>query len=235
MYHFTTESLNRFALHTDAYTHGGINGFSRLVIYLHCSTTNSARQVLKAFITACLQYGLPSGVRSDHGSENYLVGLLMNVIRGSNRGSFITGRSVHNQRIERLWWDVHKEVKSEFYHLFYWMEDNGRLNSDNAIHRYASHKVFLLLINQKLATFRTAWNNHRMRTDHNRTPNQLWTQSNRSTCSRSHADIVGSEEMGDVPNFVQTLLQRMNASRANYHHNEEAIQDQADTSLNISL
>ena len=142
---------------------------------------------------------------------------------------------MHNQRIERLWRDVPKEVTSHFYNLFYSMEDKGRLNPDNAIHRYALHKVFLQLINHKLDTFRTAWNNHRMRTVHNRTTNQLWTESNRSTCSRSRADLVGSEELGDVPNFVQTLLQRMNASRANYHHDDEAVQEQPDTSLNISL
>lgn len=64
------------------------------------------------FTVAVQKYGIPSRVRSDHGWENYLVAVLMNILRGTGRGSHITGRSVHNERIERLWRDVHKEVIS---------------------------------------------------------------------------------------------------------------------------
>jgi len=147
-----------------------------MIVYLSCSTTNRAQNVLAGFATACETYGVPSRVRSDCGGENILVGLLMTLLRGSHRGSFITGRSIHNQRIERLWRDVHKEVTQPLYVNFYDMEDAGKLQPDDDLHRFALHTVFLPLINQKLTTFASAWNMHRIRTANNKTPNQLWIE-----------------------------------------------------------
>ncbi len=78
--------------------HGGIDGFSRLIVYLNAATTNNATTVLDAFLRAVSQFGLPSRVRSDKGGENIEVAHFMVQNRGENRNSHITGRSVHNQR-----------------------------------------------------------------------------------------------------------------------------------------
>ena len=66
----------------------------------------------------------------------------------------ITGPSVHNQRIERLWRDVYSRVLSYYYNLFYFMEDEGILDPLNDFHVAALHYVFLSKINEKLQLWR---------------------------------------------------------------------------------
>lgn len=98
--------------------HGGIDGFSRLVVYLHASTSNRASTVLALFRDAISYYNIPSRVRSDRGLENVEVGRFMIQTRGMNRGISITGNSVHNQRIERLWREVNRVIASRFLNIF---------------------------------------------------------------------------------------------------------------------
>lgn len=74
--------------------HGVIDGFSRCIVYLRCSNNNRAQTVLKEFLEAVGQFGMPSHVRSDLGVNNYKVAQFMIERRGMNRGSVITGRSV---------------------------------------------------------------------------------------------------------------------------------------------
>jgi len=84
--------------------HGCIDGYSRRIIYLEVNTNNCASTVLNAFLTGIRRLNMvPERIRADKGRENVDVATWMLVNRGVDRGSFITGRSVHNQRIERLW------------------------------------------------------------------------------------------------------------------------------------
>ena len=156
--------------------------------------------VATSFLQACNKYGLPERVRCDRGMENFHVGLLMNILRGPERGSIITGQSVHNQRIERLWRDVFKDVISSFYNEFYGFEDSGYLNAEDKIHRCALQIAYLPSVNKKLDIFRRAWNCHSIATENNLSPKQLWLTGMLHNANSSTADSVlatGSEPVHD--------------------------------------
>ena len=111
--------------------HDGIDGYSRRIMYLHCSLNNRVSTVLALYMEAVQNYGLPSKVRADHGTENNFVAAFM---ESCNSGSFITGKSCHNQRIERLWRDLFVSCTSVFYCVFMFLEDNMHLEISNDIH-----------------------------------------------------------------------------------------------------
>ena len=71
---------------------GGVDGYSRMPVYLQASTSNRTLTVL-TFKQAVAEFGLPSRVRCDKGGENYDVGwfMLTHPSRGPGRGRIIAG------------------------------------------------------------------------------------------------------------------------------------------------
>ena len=155
-------------IHWCMVTHCGIDGHSRLIVFIQCSDNNRSSTVYDLFLEAVGHYGLPSRIRCDQGSENIRVAQHMLHHQGVDR-SVLVGSSVHNQRIERLWKDSHRCVTS----LFYFLEQNNLLDPINEKHLYALHYVFIPRINRSLQQFHLMWNNHGLRTEQGKTPNQI--------------------------------------------------------------
>ena len=183
--------------------HGGIDGYSRLIVYLDCAANNKSSTVFNLFHLAITQHGIPSRVRCDKGEENIQVGMFMlnHPLRGTGRGSVIVGRSIHNQRIERLWRDVYQGVIKLYHGLFYYLEDTGLLDPNNEVHLFSLHYVYLPRIRRHLDTWKKAWNEHPFRTESGATPLQLWTAG---LVSASNSDRCRFDDDSPFLNQVRT-------------------------------
>ncbi len=109
-------------------THGGIDGYSRTIVFMNISDNNRASTVLSVFTEAAQVHGLPNRVRSDLGGENVEVWRYM-VEQHCSNDAVITGSS----RIERLWRDVQRCVGILFADTFRRMEEDNSLNCLNDV------------------------------------------------------------------------------------------------------
>ena len=106
----------------------------------------------------------------------------------------ITGCSTHNQRIERLWRDLHNCVV--FYRLFYFLESHGMLEPTDPRCLYALEYVFLpRIINHAVDFFVEGWNNHGIKTAGGNSPRQLFTSG---VLGLQHSGLVALDFMNNV-------------------------------------
>ena len=157
-------------------THGGIDGFSRTVVFLRCSDNNRAYSMLSAFTSGVEAYGLPECVRTDMGGEMTQVWQYM-IEQHNSLSVMIVGSSTHNQRIECLWRDVYRCDGIIYQDLFTQLEDEGFLDPLNETDLYCLHFIFLPRINSMLRSFQESWNNHSLSTADSRHINCLYTCS----------------------------------------------------------
>ncbi|KAL7283531.1 hypothetical protein ACG7TL_002965 [Trametes sanguinea] len=144
--------------------HCFIDGHSRFVTGIRVHTNNRADTVLALFHETVAQHGLPSRVRGDHGTENIRVAEFMEAARGLNRGSVlkILNRSVHNTRIERLWYDVTQGFGSKWKNFLLDLEHHHGLDTDSAAHLWLVHHLFHQDLNADAQDWADAWNAHRL-------------------------------------------------------------------------
>ena len=122
--------------------------------------------------------------------ENFKVAQFMLEQRGVDRGSMITGSSVHNCRVERTHRDVYSGVLCFFARIFARLEDRGVLDPLNELHLFALHFTYIPRINKCLEEFKNQWENHPLSSEGNRSPLQLFTSGMLENEQSSYAGVA---------------------------------------------
>ncbi|XP_052768923.1 uncharacterized protein LOC128209106 isoform X3 [Mya arenaria] len=76
--------------------------------------------------------------------------------------------------IERFWRELWQGCTCTYYELFRTMEQDGILDVDNEVNLLSLHLVFLKRIQSSVDRFVHAVSNRPLRTEHNKTPMQMW-------------------------------------------------------------
>ena len=93
-----------------------MDGYSREAVVCSCDTNKRAKTLLNAFVASPIVQarGVPHRARCDEGGENIAVCLFLEMLSCIVK----SGKSVHNQRVERAWGDLFKTLISFYKALF---------------------------------------------------------------------------------------------------------------------
>jgi hypothetical protein len=157
---------------------------------------NSFKQAVRAF-------GLPSRIRTDRGKENIETAKYMVRNRGTGRNSVIAGKSVHNQRIERFWVDLKKDLVDYYINLFHDLEKHEcLLCATDQVCLFVLHYLFMDRINEDIQVYIGTWNKHQLRTvEGEYSPEQLLVLHHNQSASLDveidNAEWYGVDLQGD--------------------------------------
>ncbi|KAL5013785.1 hypothetical protein ScPMuIL_008055 [Solemya velum] len=165
------------AWHLDSYDkltpygiNGCIDGFSRYIVWMEASYTNSDPKVVGGYFLNAVSErgGCPRTVRADMGTENGCVRRMQMQFRTNytdgraNERSFIFGTSTANTRI-KSWWGIWRRQCADFWiEVFHGLSEDGHFTGyplDKELIRFC----FMKLIQGELDDTVLAWNMHNIR------------------------------------------------------------------------
>ncbi|KAK6980543.1 hypothetical protein R3P38DRAFT_3334209 [Favolaschia claudopus] len=186
-----------------------IDGYSRFVLGIRVHDNNRGASVLQLLLDVISTHGRPSRMRGDHGVENIEVTIYMEEVNGTGRGSFIWGKvmSVHNTRIERLWYDVTHGFGKKWKTFFLDLEANHGLNPTRPGHIWLLHhllsliasiSLFLSSVNRDAQDWAEAWNSHQLtiRRKRERSPRDMFLFGMLREGPRGISSFLRPEEEG---------------------------------------
>ena len=165
-----------FCWHIDGYDklkpfgfaiHGGIDGFSRKVLWLKVGPTNNNPYVVALYFVRTVfdLSKLPCTVRADRGTENGQIARIQRSLRTGDdafagENSFMYERSTANQRIEAWWSILRKQCTNFWINKFKDMQSASLLDVSDPFQKEALRFSFMNLIQQDLNCTAKNWNSH---------------------------------------------------------------------------
>lgn len=171
-----------FVWHVDSYdklkpygicVNGAVDGFSRMVVWLHAYSTNSNPKVIAGYFLSEVEKigGTATRIRTDMGTENGTMKDMQRFLRldhndGFARNCFILGSSIHNQRIESWWAFLRKHHAQYWMNLFQKLKDLDHFTGD-FLDKQLVLFTCLNIIEEELQKIAHLWNTHIIRQSRN--------------------------------------------------------------------
>jgi hypothetical protein len=169
-----------FAIHFDGWdklkpygvsVHGGIDGFSRRLLWLKCCNSNKKPQYIGHFYLEYVEeiQGLPLRVYADRGTENVIVRDIQHALHFMDPhqylgySNFVYVSSTRNVRIERFWRTLRDMCGNTWMNFFKDMCDMGILDTTDNLHLECVRYCYFTLIRKDLNDVMSVWNSHRVR------------------------------------------------------------------------
>ena len=185
--------------------HGGIDGFSRKILWLEVGHTNKNPKVIAHYFVNCVQQvgGLPRIVRADAGTENVNVSGIQRFLRRNDEDSFggeesfMYEKSTFSQRIESWWSFLRKSFAGCWMEFFKNMREDGEYCDDNLEHIECLSYCFMSLLKEELYRVAQNWDLHKISYRPTRNPD---SPSGRPDLLYFVPECVGVTDCKAIPN-----------------------------------
>lgn len=162
-----------YAWHIDGYDklkhwgfpiHGGIDGFSRKILWLQVTRSNNSPNIIASYFVSTVseQGGCPVELITDLGTENGLAASIQGFFR-DNPDAHRYVSSPRNQRIESWWSFFSKSHSSWWRNFFSDLEFQGIVDTSSEISMECLWFCFNKVVQEELDAVKEQWNTHRIR------------------------------------------------------------------------